>query len=497
MKKFKLFINNEWVDAENGKTFLTYNPCTGEPIAEMAYGSAADTRKAIAAADAAFRSGCWSGLDVETRGQCLHRVADILQDRLEEFARWEAMDTGKPIRETRTIDIPLAIRAFHFHADNMKALNGKVIPVPGQPLFDYTTYEPYGVVGSIAPWNFPIHLLTRSIAAALAAGNTVVCKAATLTPVTSQMLAEVFLEAGVPAGVYNIVSGSGGIVGEELLASDEVAMVALTGSEEVGRRLMAASSQAKRIKLLSLELGGKSPIIVEPDCDMNGALNSVILGFCMNQGEVCVSTSRLLLNDAIYDEFMEKLVRRVQKIKIGDCLNDDTQMGSLISADHRKTVHGFVERALAAGGKLACGGHMLTEAPYDKGCFYAPTIIENVTPDMELFQEEVFGPVLAVTRYKTLDEAVELANATRFALGASIFTENIRKMYWLAEKVDAGTMWMNCATKSNTETPFGGNRNSGLGREDGVEGLLEYLKVKNHIWYMGPEYDNFFGFEDE
>lgn len=495
MKQFKLFINNEWVDAEGGKTFTTTNPCTGEAIAEMAYASVEDTRKAIAAAKAAFPA--WAALDVESRAKYLHRVADILQSRLEEFARWEAMDTGKPISETRTIDIPLAIRAFHFHADNMKALNGKVIPVPGQPLFDYTSYEPYGVVGSIAPWNFPIHLLTRSIAAALAAGNTVVCKAATMTPVTSQLLGEVFVEAGVPAGVYNIVSGSGGVVGEELLANDDVAMVALTGSEEVGRRLMTASAESKHIKPLSLELGGKSPIIVEPDCDMNGALNSVILGFCMNQGEVCVSTSRLLLADEIYDEFMEKLVRRVKRIRIGDCLDENTQMGSLISRGHRETVHGFVERAIAEGGKVACGGRMLTEAPYDKGSFYEPTIIENVTPDMELFQEEVFGPVLAVTRYKGIEEAVELANATRFALGAAVFTEDIRKMYWTAEKIDAGTVWMNCTTKSNIETPFGGNRNSGLGREDGVEGLLEYLKVKNHIWYMGKQYDNPYGFEDE
>ena len=495
MRSFKLFINNEWIDAEGSKTFVSKNPCTGEPIAELAYASANDTRKAIDAAAAAFPA--WAALDVETRAKYLHRVADILESRLEEFAQWEAQDTGKPIRETRSIDIPLAIRAFHFHADNMKALNGKVIPVPGQPLFDYTSYEPYGVVGSIAPWNFPIHLLTRSIGAALAAGNTVVCKAATLTPVTSQLLAEVFLEAGVPAGVYNIVSGPGGVVGEELLANDKVAMVALTGSEAVGRRLMAASSEAKRIKPLSLELGGKSPIIVEPDCDMNGALNSAILGFCMNQGEVCVSTSRLLLADEIYDEFMEKLVNRVQRIRIGDCLDDNTQMGSLISPEHRETVHGFVERALAQGGRLRCGGKKLTVAPYDKGSFYAPTIIDNVTPDMEIFQEEVFGPVLAVTRYKTLDEAIELANATRFALGAAIFTEDIRKMYWTAEKVDAGTVWMNCATKSYIETPFGGNRNSGLGREDGVEGLLEYLKVKNHIWYMGPQYDNFFDFPDD
>ncbi|MDO4271177.1 MAG: aldehyde dehydrogenase family protein [Eubacteriales bacterium] len=497
MKQFKLFMDNKWVDAEGGKTFLTYNPCTGEAIAEMAYGSVGDTRKAIDAADAAFRSGCWSGLDADERAAYLHRVADIMERRFEELARWEAMDTGKTIYETRTIDIPLSIRAFRFHADSAKSLCGKVIPVPGHFLFDYTSYEPYGVVGSIAPWNFPLHLLTRSIAAALAAGNTVVCKAATMTPVTSQILGEIFEEAGVPAGVYNIVSGSGGVVGEELLANDKVAMVALTGSEEVGRRLMAASSQAKRIKPLSLELGGKSPIIVEADCDMNAALNSVILGFCMNQGEVCVSTSRLLLADEIYDEFMEKLVVRVGKLKLGDCLDETVHMGSLISRDHRETVHGFVERALAAGAKLRRGGRMLTEPPYDKGSYYPPTIIEEVTPDMEIFQEEVFGPVLAVTRYKTLKEAVELANATRFALGASVFTENIRKMYWLAEKIDAGTVWMNCATKSNIETPFGGNRNSGLGREDGLEGLLEYLKVKNHIWYMGAEYDNFFHLEND
>lgn len=497
MKEFKLFINNEWVDAESGQTFVTCNPCNGEIIAQMAYAGIQDTRKAIDAADAAFKSGCWSGLDVETRSGYLHKVADILERRLEEFARWEAMDTGKPIKETRSIDIALSIRAFRFHADSIKSINGKVINVPGQPLFDYTTYEPYGVVASIAPWNFPLHLLTRSIGAALAAGNTVVCKAATMTPVTSQLMAEAFLEAGVPAGVYNIISGSGSVVGEELLANDKVAMVALTGSEEVGRRLMVSSAQAKRIKPLSLELGGKSPIIVEADCDMNGALNSVILGFCMNQGEVCVSTSRLFLADEIYDEFMEKLIERVSRIKIGDCLDDDTQMGSLISREHRESVHGFVERAIQEGGVLKCGGHCLTEGIYEKGSYYAPTIIDHVTKDMEIFQEEVFGPVLSVIRYQSLEEAIELANSTRFALGAAIFTENIRKMYWTAQKIDAGTVWMNCATKSNIETPFGGNRNSGLGREDGVEGILEYLKVKNHIWYMGTEYDNFFEFEND
>lgn len=497
MKQFKLFLNNEWVDAEGSKTFITYNPCTGEPIAEMACGSTNDTKKAIDAASVAFESGCWSGLDADERAAYLLKVADILESRLEEFAQYEAMDTGKPISETRSIDIPLAVRAFRFHADSIKSLTGKVITVPGHQQFCYTSYEPYGVVGSIAPWNFPLHLLTRSIGAALAAGNTVVCKASTLTPVTSQMLGEVFLEAGAPAGVYNVVSGPGSVVGEALLASEKVDMVAMTGSEAVGRRLMEASAQSPRIKPLSLELGGKSPIIVEPDCDMDGAINSAILGFCMNQGEVCVSTSRLLLADEIYDEFMEEMVKRLARIKIGNCLKEDTQMGSLISEEHLNTVQGFVDRAVKQGAKIRCGGYRLTGGEYDKGFYYQPTLVENVTSDMEIFQEEVFGPVLSVTRYSTLEEAIQLANATRFGLGAAIFTENIRKMYWTAEKLDAGTIWMNCSTKSNIETPFGGNKNSGLGREDGVEGLLEYMKVKNHIWFMGPEYDNPYGFDNK
>jgi len=496
MKSFKLFYGNQWMDAESGKTFTTQNPCTGEIIAELACASREDTQKAVEAANCAFKSGVWSGLDYDERAGYLHKVADILERRFDEFAKWEAMDTGKPIRETRMIDIPLSIRAFRFHADSVKSLKGQVITVPGHHLFDYVTYEPYGVVGSIAPWNFPLHLLTRSIGAALAAGNTVVCKAATMTPVTSQMLGEIFEEADIPAGVYNIISGPGSVVGEELLAHDDVAMVALTGSEEVGRRLMEASAQARRIKKLSLELGGKSAMIVDKNCDLNAAVNSAIQGFCTNQGEVCVSTSRLLLADEIHDTFMEQMLKKISRLKIGHCLDESTHIGALISEGHLQSVQGFVDRAVQQGAKLRAGGRRLTCGIYDKGCFYPPTVFENVTPEMEIFHEEVFGPVLSVTKYSTMEEAVELANATRFGLGAAIFSEDIRTIYWVAEKLDAGTVWMNCSSKSNIETPFGGNRNSGVGREDGTEGLLEYLKVKNHILYVAPQYDNFFEFKD-
>lgn len=493
MKHYKLMIGNQWIDAEGGKTFMSYNPCNGEPIAEMAFASDRDVEKASLAARGAFDSGIWSGLSPDERGVYLHRIADIMERRFEELCRWEAMDTGKPISECRLIDIPLSIRAFRFHADAMKSIRGQVINIPGDVKFDYVTYEPFGVVACISPWNFPLHLLTRSICPALAAGNTIICKASTLTPITAQILGEIFIEAGVPAGVYNAVSGSGGIVGEAFLSSDHINVVALTGSEEVGRRLMEASSQAKRIKKLVLELGGKSASIVEADCHFEGAVNGVTLGFCMNQGEVCCSTSRLLLADDIYEPFMEALIKKVSAIRIGDSLDEQTQMGSLIDKAQQESVIYHIKEAVEQGARIRCGGYALTEAPFDQGAYYVPTIIDNVTPEMTIFHKEIFGPVLAVTRYKTLDEAIELANATSFGLGAAIFSENPRKLFQTAKKLDAGTVWMNTSAMSNIESPFGGNKNSGLGREDGIEGLMEYLKVKNHIMYIGDPYFDLFG----
>lgn len=492
MKRFQLMINNQWMEAENGKTFISYNPCNGEPIAELAYASENDVKTATKAARDAFKSGVWSDLDTDVRSSMLHRVADIMERRFEELCRWEALDTGKPINECRIIDIPLSIRAFRFHADLIKSIRGQVITIPGKEKFDYVTYEPYGVVACISPWNFPLHLLTRSICPALAAGNTVVCKASTLTPVTAQVLGEIMIEAGVPAGVYNAVSGSGAVVGEAFLASDDVDVVTLTGSEEVGRRLMEASSQANRIKKLVLELGGKSASIVEPDCNLEGAINGVALGFCMNQGEVCCSTSRLLLSDEIYDRFLEVLISKVTKIKIGDSLDESTRMGSLIDKQQLEKVEQHVKLAVDQGARILCGGYALKDPPYDRGAYFVPTIIDNVTPEMNIFHEEVFGPVLAVTRYKTLEEAIELANATNFGLGAAIFTENPRKLFQTAKKLDAGTVWLNTSAMSNIESPFGGNKNSGIGREDGVEGLMEYLKVKNHIMYIGDPYFDLF-----
>ena len=494
MKKFKLFINNEWVDSSDKKTFITSDPCIGEPIAQLASATKEDVEKAVAAAKKTFDSGVWSELDPGERAEYMLKACRIMERRLEELAKWEARDTGKTLRECRDVDLPYSIRAMEFHAIAAQTLKGEVVHIPGKFAFDYVTYEPYGVVASISPWNFPLHLMTRSICPALAAGNTIVSKASTLTPVTTQIMGEIFEEADFPAGVVNIVSGPGSVVGEALLAAKDVSVVAFTGSEAVGRQLMLSSSKSKIIKKLILELGGKGAFIAEPDCDVDAAVNGLIAGFCLNQGEVCCASSRVYIHEDIYDKFIEKLVDRCKSFKLGNQLDSDTMMGALIDKNQYKTVSGYVDAAIQSGAKALCGAKRLTGGIYDKGYFYPPTVLADVNNSMPCVQEEIFGPVLVAQKYKTLEEAIRLANDTNFGLGATIYSENPRTLYWAAKKLDAGTVWMNCNVMSKIEAPFGGNKNSGLGREDGIEGLKEYMKVKNNILYVGAKYDNFFGF---
>jgi len=370
MKRFKLFINNEWADASDNKTFTTYNPCTGEPIAEMACAAKEDVDKAVASAKNAFDSGVWSELDPEKRAEYMLRVCRIMERRADELAAWEAMDTGKTLRECKDVDIPYAIRAVEYHAMSAQFLKGQVVHIPGQYAFDYVTYEPYGVVASISPWNFPIHLMTRSVAPAIAAGNTVVSKASSLTPVTTQIMGEIFEEAGFPAGVVNIVSGPGSVVGEAILAAKDVSVVSFTGSESVGRYLIENSAKSPLFKKLILELGGKGPFIAEPDCNIDAAVNGLILGFCLNQGEVCCASTRLYLHEDIYEVFMEKLIDRCGRFKLGDQMDSDMMMGALIDKKQYEVVNGYVENAVRSGARVLCGGKRLTGGIYDKGYFY-------------------------------------------------------------------------------------------------------------------------------
>ena len=494
MQEFKLFINNEWVDALSGKTYEVFDPAKDEPIAQVALADAKDVDRAVRAAKKAFDSGVWSELEGDERADHMLKAAQIMKKRSKELARWETLQSGKPITESKDVDMPYSVRAMEYFANQAREIKGEVIPIPGKYAFDYVTYEPYGVVGSIVPWNFPLHLATRTLCPAIATGNTVVLKPSSLTPITAILLGEILLEAGFPPGVVNVISGPGDTAGSAILSHPNINMISFTGSLEVGRKVLEASTRP-RIKKVVLELGGKGPFIAEPDCNVNAAVNSLIEGFCLNQGEVCCASTRLFLHEDIYQEFLAELVDKVNSLKAGDTLDQSTQMGSLISKGQLEKVDMYVKEAVKNGANLVCGGKRFTDPPCQAGNYYQPTILDNVTNDMRCAQEEIFGPVLVVIKYRELERAIKQANDSNFALSATIWTENSRTLYWAAKKLDAGTVWMNTNVKSKIEAPYGGNKDSGLGRENGTAGLKEYLKIKNNMLFVGEKYDNFYGFK--
>lgn len=494
MQKFKFLINNEWVDASSGKTYQVLDPSKNEPIAEVALADKEDVDRAVKAAREAFNKGIWSELDGDKRAEYMLKAAELMRKRTKELAKWETLECGKPISESEDIDMPYSIRAMEYFANQAREIKGEVIPIPGGYAFDYVTYEPYGVVGSIVPWNFPLHLATRTLCPAVATGNTVVLKPSSFTPITAILLGEIILEAGFPPGVVNIISGPGDTAGNAMLSHPDINMISFTGSLEVGRKVLEASAKP-RIKKVILELGGKGPFIAEADCNIDGAVNSLIVGFCLEQGEVCCASTRLFLHEKIYQEFMEKLTARAKSLKLGETMNPTTQMGALISRTQLEKVDNYVKEAIRDGAKLSCGGEKFDVPPFDKGNYYKPTILENVTNDMRCAQEEIFGPVLVVIKYQELEEAIKQANDTVYGLSATIWSENPRTLYWAAKKLDVGTVWMNTNVMSKIEAPYGGNKDSGLGREDGAIGLKEYLKVKNNILFVGKGYDNFYDFK--
>ena len=486
MKKYKLYIDNCWVDSADGSTFFSTNKANGNTVAEFASATEEDVDRACLAARAAFNSGVWAELDPQIRAGYLHKAARIMERRAREMAEYETMETGKPIHETSTFDIPVSIWALDYFADIAKEIKGDVIPVGdfSNRAFDFVTYEPFGVAAIIAPYNFPLHLLTRSLAPALAAGNACVIKASSITPSTAAIMGEVFEEAGFPKGVVNVVHGLGSKVGNALAGHREVDVIGFTGSEAVGRQLLVMSAQSDIIKKCVLELGGKGPAIVEPDANIDIATTCQIEGFTFNQGEVCCAMTRVLLHEDIYDEYIAMLKDKCDAIKMGDPLDEETRMGALISEQHLQCVDAFVKNAVASGAKLVYGGERYLEGNCKNGPFYKPTILGNIMPDMDVWKNEVFGSVLCVIKYKDIDEAIELANDTVYGLGANIFTEDLKKAYWTAKKLNAGSVWVNLPNGMHMACPFGGNKNSGMGREYGTYGLHEYLKIKNNMWRM-------------
>jgi aldehyde dehydrogenase (NAD+) len=479
MKEYGLFIANKW--EKTAATFETINPATEQPIARLAAAEAADVNRAVMAARQAFDCGGWSNMAAMERGRIMRKIADLLSAKKEEFAVAETLDTGKPIYESRNVDVPIAIDSIEYYASLTADITGKYLPV-GDTALDYTVREPIGVIAAITPWNFPLVLAFRKLGPALAAGNTVVIKPASLAPLTTIMLGEIFQEAGLPAGVVNIITGAGSKAGAALLRHPAVDKLSFTGSTQVGRDVIAASQEG--IRTCSLELGGKSPAIVLHDADLDATVEGILFGAFLNQGECCCAATRVLVDKSLHADLVKRLVARTEKIVVGDGIKEETRLGPMISAEHRQLVLDYIKKGIKEAGKPVVGG---VESKFDKGYYIMPTIFDNVPITSTIYKEEIFGPVLTVTAFDGMDELVAASNDTTYGLAASIWTANAANGQRLAGKLKAGTVWVNVHNFVFNNAPYGGYRQSGIGRELGREGLEHYTEVKNVITWIGAD----------
>lgn len=474
MIMLKMYINGEWVEAQSKETREIVNPANGEVIALSAEGDVADARHAIQCARQAFDSGIWSELPASERARYLFAIADRLEQQAEEIGRLETLDNGKPLRET-AFDVADAAACFRYYAGMVTKPDGQTYHV-ADPVQAMVVREPVGVCGLIVPWNYPLLMGVWKIAPALAAGNTIVFKPSEVTPVTAIKLFEIIEEVGIPKGVANLVLGAGATVGNELAESHLVDKISFTGGTVTGRSIMKAA--AGNIKKISLELGGKSPNIVFADADFETAVDYALFGIFSNQGQVCSAGSRLLLEDSIHDRFVEQLVERAQKISVGAGDDPHTEMGPLVSQAHMEKVLQYIELGKAEGARLVCGGNRITSHGRGSGYFVEPTIFTDTTPSMRIVQEEIFGPVLVVQRFKDEEDAIRIANDTVYGLAGGVFTQDGAKAMRVIRKLRAGITWINCYHPTYNEAPWGGYKQSGIGRGLGTYGFEEYTEVK-------------------
>jgi len=471
-----LFIGNEWRPASGGRTMEVINPATEEVIATVASADASDVDAAVAAARAAL-TGPWGKMSARDRGRLVSRLADRLLERADEVARLETLHNGKPIFESRQIEIPAAAECLEYYAGWADKVMGETIPVKGN-YFTYTLREPLGVVAAIVPWNFPLLLAAWKVAPALACGNTVILKPASQTPLTALALAEIAGEVGLPPGVLNVITGPGSTVGQAIVDHPGIDKIAFTGDTSTGKAIMR--SAAETLKKITLELGGKSPNIVLPDADLDAALRGATTGIFYGKGEVCAAGSRLLVDRSIRSEFMDKLSSRAKKMVAGDPLDPKTRYGALASKKQLETVERYVATGTREGAALVAGGER-TDIGTGKGYFYQPTIFDNVTPAMTIAREEIFGPVLAVIEFADLDEAIARANDTQYGLAAAVWTRDIKKAHYVARRLQAGTVWVNTYNIYDTAAPFGGYKASGFGREMSANAIEHYTQLKS-VW---------------
>jgi phenylacetaldehyde dehydrogenase len=470
-----MLIDGKIVQAASGKTFPVYNPATGTVIANVPEGDKADVDLAVAAARRAFDDGVWAKVGPSGRGKMLWKLADLLERDLEEFAELESIDNGKPYAVARVADLPLAVDMFRYMAGWATKISGTQLPLslPGEYL-SYTVREPVGVVGQIIPWNFPLLMAAWKLAPALAAGCTVVLKAAEQTPMAALRLGELIQEAGFPAGVVNILTGFGETAGAALAAHPDVDKVAFTGSTEVGKLIVQAATG--NLKKVSLELGGKSPAIILPDADLDLAIAGAANAIFFNHGQCCCAGSRLYAHKSVYDKVVSGVADIAGKIKVGPGLDPLTEMGPLVSDEQFTRVTGFIEDGRREGAHVATGGNRVGNLGY----FVAPTVLEKTTPDMKVIREEIFGPVVCATPFddNDLDVIAKRANDTIYGLAASVWTKNGGTAHKLASRIRSGTVWINCHNVFDASLPFGGYKQSGWGREMGAEVLHNYTEVK-------------------
>jgi phenylacetaldehyde dehydrogenase len=468
----KLLIDGKWVAASSGKTFDSIDPATGDVLARVAEGDKADIDLAVKAARRAFESGPWAKMSASQRGRIIWKIGDLLAENVEEFAELETLDNGKPISVSRVADVPLAADLFHYMAGWATKIEGSTIPIAG-PFLAYTRREPIGVVGQIIPWNFPLLMAAWKLGPALATGCTVVLKPAEQTPLSALRLGELALEAGLPPGVLNIVTGFGETAGAALAAHPDVDKIAFTGSTEVGKLIVHAASG--NLKKVTLELGGKSPNIVFDDADLKQATAGAANAIFFNHGQCCCAGSRLYVEDKIFDKVVEGVSESAKKIRVGPGMNPDTNMGPLVSEEQFRRVCGYMEAGLNEGAKAVVGGKKVG----NRGYFVEPTVLVNTTPNMKVVQEEIFGPVVTAMPFKSVDEIAAEANNTPYGLAAGIWTKDIAKAHALANKLRAGTVWVNCYNVFDAAMPFGGYKQSGWGREMGKEALELYTETKS------------------
>ena len=468
----QLFINNQWVDSQSGETFTTINPATEQEIAEVALAGAEDVDRAVKAARTAFEQGDWPQLSASQRGQLLYTLADLIEAHMDELAHLESLDNGKPLSEAKTIDLPLAIACYRYYAGWADKIHGKTIPID-ESVFCYTRHEPIGVVGQIIPWNFPLLMQAWKLAPALATGNTVVLKPSTLTPLSALRVGELILEAGFPPGVVNIIPGYGSVAGMAIAQHMAIDKVAFTGSTKVGHQIMAAAADSN-LKRVTLELGGKSPHIIFADANLDQAIATAHMGLFLNQGQCCTAGSRVFVEDACYETFVARSIEYAKNRRVGDPLIETTQQGPQVSQAQFDRVMHYIELGMREGAKLMCGGNRVG----DRGYFIEPTIFADVTDDMTIAREEIFGPVMGIMRFSSIEEVIQRANATPYGLAAGVWTQDITKAHAIAHRLQAGTVWVNGYDILNSAAPFGGFKQSGIGRELGEYGLHEYTEVK-------------------